>query len=87
MPQNPTGKAEKIEQPENHYESPTEVAKDATLTKEEKKRALNTWEQDARQLLIASDEGMPTAKGQDHRMDEVQRAKEEIDDAKHKRSH
>jgi|1185.fasta_scaffold83799_2 hypothetical protein len=86
MPQNPTAKGKKIEQPENHYESPTEVAKDGTLTNDEKKRALNTWEQDARQLLIASDEGMPTAKGQDHRMEEVQRAKEDVDDAKRKRS-
>jgi hypothetical protein len=80
MTQNPTVKAEKISQPENHYRSPAEVAKDKTLTTEEKKSALNTWEQDARQLLVASDEGMPMPKGQDPRMGEVIRAKEAIDD-------
>ena len=37
MTQNPTAKADKIEQPENHYQSPTEVAKDVTLTNEEKR--------------------------------------------------
>ena len=82
MTQNPTVKTEKISQPENHYRSPAEVTKDKTLTTEEKKSALNTWEQDARQLLVASDEGMPTPKGQDHRIGEVQRAKEEIGEAK-----
>ncbi|HLQ90606.1 MAG TPA: hypothetical protein VK148_11275 [Xanthobacteraceae bacterium] len=88
MPQNSTVKAKKIEQPENHYQSPTEVAKDETLTKEEKKSALNTWEQDARQLLIASNEGMPMPEGLDHRLGEVKRAKEKIDGPrKHKPAH
>ena len=76
MPQNPTVEAEKIEQPENHYCSPAEVARDPALTKEEKKKALDTWEQDARQMLVASDEGMPA--GLDDRLGEVISAKEKV---------
>lgn len=76
MSQKTTVKTEKIKNPENHYQSPVEVAKDETLTKEEKKTALDTWEQDARQLLVASNEGMP--EGPDHRLGEVFRAKEKI---------
>ena len=50
---------DKIEQPETHLQSPTDVVKDSKLSHEDKKDALNTWEQDARQLLTASNEGMP----------------------------
>jgi len=84
MAQNPTVKAEKIELPENHYKSPAQVTKDATLTKEEKMSALETWEQDARQLLVASNEGMPMPERLDHRLDEVNRAKEKLGDANEK---
>ena len=77
MPQNPTAEAEKIEQPENHYRSPAEVAQDPTLTKEAKKKALDTWEQSERQSLVASNEGMP--KGLDDRLGEVISAKEEVE--------
>jgi len=78
MPQSHKLKIEKIEQPENHYKSPAQVTKDETLTKEEKKSALRTWEQDARQLLVASNEGMPMPERLDHRLGEVNRAKEEL---------
>src|SRR5579859_2323623 len=52
----------------------------ATLTREEKARALDMWEQDARQMLTASNEGMPgSAEGtqrSDHsRLGQVERAK------------
>ena len=72
--------SEKIEQPENHYESPTEVANDRTLTNDKKMKALDTWEQDARQMLVASNEGMP--EGLDPRLGEVISAKEEVVRAK-----
>jgi hypothetical protein len=55
--------------------------------------ALNTWEQDAHQLLTASGEGMPGSqeglKPRDHhRLGEVLRAKEKIGaNPKHKASH
>ena len=76
-------KNDKIEQPETHFQSPTDVVKDRDLSHEEKKTALNTWEQDARQLLTASNEGMPGSKEgldkeDDHRLGEVIRAKRKI---------
>jgi hypothetical protein len=84
---------DKIEQPENHFEAPTDVVKDRNLSHEDKKNALNTWEQDARQLLTASNEGMPgrvegLEKEDDHRLGEVIRAKGKIGQPpKHKPSH
>jgi len=93
MTKKPAIKADKIEQPENHFQSPTEVVRDERLTNEDKKRALNTWEQDARQLLTASNEGMPGSeegleKEDHHRLSEVIRAKRKIGESpKHKPSH
>ena len=52
---------EKVEKPAEHFEKPKDVAKDQDLTPREKVDALDTWEQDARQLLTASNEGMPGA--------------------------
>ena len=45
--------------------------------------ALNSWEQDARQLLTASNEGMPGSeegvdKGDHHQLGDVERAKDQI---------
>jgi len=59
MRQDPKLKEDKIEHPETHFNSPTDVVKDRALSHEEKKNALDTWEQNARQLLTASNEGMP----------------------------
>ena len=55
-------KNDKIACPETHYLSPNDIVKDHTLSHEEKKCALSTWEQDARQLLIASNEVCQEAK-------------------------
>ena len=80
-----TASAEKdnVENPEAHYADPKEVVKDNALSHDEKKNALKTWEQDARQLLTASNEGMP---GSDeglrsdagNRLGEVLRAEGEV---------
>ena len=48
----------KVENPEVHFAKPKQVVKDNVLSHDEKKKALNTWEQDERQLLAASNEGM-----------------------------
>jgi hypothetical protein len=86
-------KSHKIEHPTEHYRTPDDISKDATLSPEEAKMALNTWEQDAHQLLTASGEGMPGSqeglKPRDHhRLGEVLRAKETIAaNPKHKPSH
>jgi hypothetical protein len=85
-------KKAKLEKPANHYGSPDDITKDADLSPDEKLQALNTWEQDARQMMTASNEGMSGDKeGVDqrdtHRLGEVVRAKAKIGvKSKHKPS-
>ena len=71
----------KVENPATHFDKPQDVVQDKTLSTEEKKKALSTWEQDARQLLTASNEGMPGSEegaqpDDHHRLGEVVRAKD-----------
>jgi hypothetical protein len=47
--------------PATIFENPTEVLADPRLSPDEKKKVLNTWEQDA-QHMTASNEGMPGPK-------------------------
>jgi hypothetical protein len=82
-----------IDNPATTFEKPSDVVGDSTLSDDEKKQALNNWEQDARQLMTASNEGMPgPEEGLDpddrHRMAEVGRAKEALGEKpKHKPAH
>ncbi len=74
---------DKLDHPETHYRKPADIAADKKLSPKEKSKALDTWEQDARQLLTASNEGMAgSAEGLEprdhHRLGEVVRAKVEI---------
>ena len=74
---------DKVKNPEEHFVKPKEVVKDKALSHDEKKNALNTWEQDERQLLTASNEGMPGSEeglrsDESNRLGEVLRAKEKI---------
>jgi hypothetical protein len=84
---------DKVENPETHFAKPKQVVKDNVLTHVEKKNALNTWEQDERQLLTASNEGMSgndegLRVDGDNRLGEVVRAKGMIGEKpKHKLSH
>jgi hypothetical protein len=76
-------KKAKLEQPANHYKSPEEITTDPDLSDEESRQALDTWEQDARQMLTASNEGMEgdnegLDQGDTHRLGEVMRAKANI---------
>jgi hypothetical protein len=71
----------KVENPATHFDKPQDVVQDKTLSTEEKKKALNTWEQDARQQLTASNEGMPGSEegaqpDDHHRLGEIVRAKD-----------
>jgi hypothetical protein len=83
----------KIANPEAHFEKPKDIVQDSALSQEEKKKALNTWEQNERQLLTASNEGMPGSdegqrKQETNKLGEVVRAKEQIGEKpKHKPSH
>jgi hypothetical protein len=76
-----SSKIDKIERPEESYARPADVVGDDELSLEEKKAALDTWEQDARQLVTASNEGMKSegeGRGTDahHQLDQVVNAKE-----------
>jgi hypothetical protein len=50
----------KVEHPHAHFANPSEVIIDPELSKLEKVRALESLEQDARQLATAAAEGMTT---------------------------
>ena len=84
---------DKVENPEANFAMPKEIVQDKALSHNEKKKALNTWEQDERQLLTASNEGMPGSEeglqsDDDNRLGEVVRTKEEIGEKpNHKPSH
>jgi hypothetical protein len=83
----------KIVNPEVHFDKPKDVVQDDALSHQEKKKALNTWEQDERQLLTASNEGMSGSdegqrKKEANRLAEVVQAKDQIGERpKHKPSH
>ena len=53
-----TDKTKKIEKPAAALVKPLDVIKDIGLAHQQKTKVLDTWEQDARQLLTASSEGI-----------------------------
>ena len=68
---------EKVEKPAVHFEEPHHVVADSDLSTPQKVAALDTLEQDARQLATASAEGM--AGGEETKLHEVLKAKECLD--------
>ena len=58
MPRAASSKIDKIEHPQSHHATPDELIEDRPLSFEEKCNGLKVWEQDARQMLTASNEGM-----------------------------
>jgi hypothetical protein len=81
-----TGKAthkDKVEHPAESYRKPADLVRDEGLSLEEKKKALDTWEQDARQLVTASNEGMQgdnagPGRDENHKLDQVLNAKQKL---------
>jgi aminopeptidase N len=71
------GSEAKVEQPHKAFEHPAEVVADPTLSKDEKRVALDSLEQDARQLVNASGEGMDG--GEDANLREVLLAKKTLE--------
>jgi hypothetical protein len=76
---------EKIDRPASNFEKPGDICSDNELSRDDKKKALETWEQDAQQLITASNEGMcGPNEGIDaedhHRLGEVVRAKAHIEE-------
>jgi len=68
---------EKIETPSKAFAEPTEVLGDAKLSTSDKLRALDSLEQDARQLAVASGEGM--SGGEETRLRSVLEAKRTLE--------
>ena len=73
----------KVEDPATHFDKPDDVVHGVKLSLDEKQKALNTWEQDARELLTASSEGMTGCEegaqpDDNNRLGEVVRAKDKI---------
>lgn len=68
---------EKVEHPAKTFGEPTEVVADGGLSAHQKLRALDTMEQDARQLAVAASEGM--AGGEDTNLRGVLEAKRTLD--------
>jgi hypothetical protein len=83
----------KIANPETHFENPRDVVQDGALSHEDKNKVLNTWEQNERQLLTASNEGMPgkeegQRKKASNRLGDIGQAKDKIGEKpRHKPSH
>lgn len=67
----------KVEKPATYFEAPSDVVADPQLSESQKREALETLEQDARQMAEAAAEGM--AGGEPNKLDEVLQAKAEID--------
>ena len=83
MPSAAPSKADKIEHPQAHYGTPDELTEDSALSLDDKIKALKIWEQDARQMLTASGEGMPGSEEginpDDHSMlGQVKRARDKL---------
>ncbi len=55
-------KDQKIHNPQAEFNKPTDILKDPELSKIDKTKALENLEQDAHQLMTASNEGMALAK-------------------------
>jgi hypothetical protein len=67
----------KTQRPHAYFDEPQEVMIDPTLSKEQKEVVLDTLEQDARQLSVASAEGM--ADGEPSKLHDVLKAKDSLE--------
>jgi hypothetical protein len=76
MPQQDDAKT-KVQRPHESFDAPRDVVADPTLSRQEKAEALEALEQDARQLAVASGEGM--SGGEPAELSEVLQAKEALD--------
>ena len=73
---------QKIHNPLGEFNKPTDVVKDPELSKNDKKKALENLEQDAHQLMTASNEGMApeneNVSRNEPKLDEVVKAQQRI---------
>jgi hypothetical protein len=72
----PRAISELVANPTAFFGAPADVLSDASLAGNTKKAILDAWEEDARRLAVASEEGMTG--GEPARLDEVLKAKAEL---------
>src|SRR4051812_2450543 len=72
-----SGAQHKVEHPHAHFETPAQVVVDPVLSKDDKVRALEAMEQDAKQMALAASEGMDG--GERAELDDVLAAKGALD--------
>ena len=66
----------KIANPAANFDDATEIVNAADLTKAEKAKALENWEEDARRLSVATEEGM--SGGERSHMTDIAQAQAEL---------
>lgn len=69
-------KKEALVNPSKEFDKPKDVVESKELTREEKKKALEQWEIDARLLQVAAEEGMTG--GEPNRLVEVKKAQKDL---------
>ena len=65
-----------IANPSAHFDAPSEVLAHPDLSDKQKKGILDAWEEDARRLSVATEEGMTG--GEPSRITEISEAKAEL---------
>jgi hypothetical protein len=81
-------KKEALVNPSKEFDKPKDVIESRELSRDEKKKALEQWEIDARLMQVASEEGMTG--GEPNRLGEVKKAQKElgvVDEKKKKGAH
>ena len=73
----PSPLKELVASPTSHFEKPADILANPDLTDVQKKKILDAWEEDARRLSVATEEGM--SGGEPSRTAEVAEAKAEQD--------
>ena len=82
MPRKMEDKGQKVHNPQAAFDKPSDVVTDSELSKTDKKKALENLEQDAHQLMTASNEGMApeneNVSRNEPKLDEVVKAQQRI---------
>ncbi|MBX3503436.1 MAG: hypothetical protein KF889_28660 [Alphaproteobacteria bacterium] len=69
-------KKEALVNPSQEFDKPKDVVESRELSRDEKRKALEQWEIDARLMQVASEEGMTG--GEPNRLDDVKKAQKDL---------
>ena len=69
-------KKEALVNPSKEFDKPKDVVESSELSRDEKKKALEQWEIDARLMQVASEEGMTG--GEPNRLGDVKKAQKDL---------